>query len=163
LDTSATPPATPPTDPKAIIQSELKAAMKAKDTPRLNVLRSVLAAITNASKTSTPVATPSHLYALLSKQISASNKAIEEFEAAKRDDLVQKEKAQVEILESYKSKIESLKSEDIDGILEKIMVEVKDKGVKFGYVMKEVQKVIAEKPHDAQYLVEKIKSLLGPK
>jgi uncharacterized protein YqeY len=137
--------------------------MRAKDTPRLNVLRAVLAAITNASKTSTPVATPSHLYTLLSKQISASNKAIEEFEAAKRDDLVQKEKAQVEILESYKSKIESLKSEDIDGILEKIMVEVKDKGAKFGDIMKEVQKVIAGKPHDSQYLVEKIRSLVGSK
>jgi uncharacterized protein YqeY len=137
--------------------------MRAKDTPRLNVLRSLLASITNASKTSSPITTPTHLYNLLSKQISASERAVAEFETAKRDDLVQKEKEQIEILESYRSGIESLKSEDIDGILEKIMVEVKDKGAKFGDVMKEVQKVIAGKPHDSQYLVEKIKSLMGTK
>ncbi|KAF2714184.1 hypothetical protein K504DRAFT_462612 [Pleomassaria siparia CBS 279.74] len=158
--TEASPTATPAsTDPKTVIQSELKTALRAKDTPRLNVLRSVLAAITNASKTSTPVSTPSHLYALLNKQISASQKAIAEFETAKRDDLVQKEKTQVEILEGYRNGIESLGKEELDEILGKISKEAKE--LKFGDVMKEAQKLIAGRPYETQYLIDQIKSLIA--
>ncbi|KAF2789035.1 hypothetical protein K505DRAFT_328526 [Melanomma pulvis-pyrius CBS 109.77] len=150
-------PTDPPTDPKTHIQSELKAALRAKDTPRLNVLRSVLASITNASKTSTPITLPSHLYTLLSKQISASTKAISEFEAANRDDLVQKEKTQVEILEGYRNGIESLGKEDLDVILKGLAKEGAE--LKFGELMKRAQAEIKGRPYDTQYLVEKLKAL----
>jgi len=150
------------TDPKTYIQSQLKLALRAKDTPRLNVLRSILASVTNASHTPSPITTSSHLYNLLSKQISASQKAIEEFEQAKRKDLEEKERKQVEILEEYRNGIESLKSNDIDEILMRILDDIKAKGagLKFGDVMKEAQKAIAGRPHDSQYLIDKIKSVV---
>jgi uncharacterized protein len=83
------------------LKGDLKTAMRAKDAARLAVLRSVLAAVTNASKTAKPVATDAQLVALLQKTARASEDATAEFRAAGRDDLVDKEQRQVDILREY--------------------------------------------------------------
>src|SRR3954471_6261859 len=61
------------------LRTDLKSAMRAKDTARLSVLRSLLADITNASKTSSPITNDVALLALLRKRISASQTATDEF------------------------------------------------------------------------------------
>ncbi|KAK7927954.1 hypothetical protein PG985_004952 [Apiospora marii] len=83
------------------LKSDLKTAMRAKDAPRLAVLRSVLAATLNASKTASPIATDAQLVALLRKTARASRDAAAEFQDAGRADLVDKEQAQIAILEEY--------------------------------------------------------------
>src|SRR5262245_51749597 len=83
-----------PTVVLSTLQPDLKTALRSKDKPRLAVLRALLAEITNASKTAKPIATDSHFYTLLARQIKSSNAAIEEFAAAKREDLVEKERGQ---------------------------------------------------------------------
>ena len=93
------PIATPPLLAK--LKGDLKAAMKAKDTPRLSVLRAILAAVLNASKTESPIRTDAQLVGLLRKTEATSLAAVEEFRAAKRQDLVDKEQAQVGVLQEY--------------------------------------------------------------
>ena len=80
---------------------DLKAAMRAKDATRLAVLRSIMSATLNASKTDKPIRTDAQLVALLRKTARASQDAVAGFKAAGRDDLVEKEDAQIKVLEEY--------------------------------------------------------------
>ncbi|OAA59561.1 hypothetical protein SPI_05759 [Niveomyces insectorum RCEF 264] len=99
---SAKPPTTATTPPLlAKLKGDLKAAMKAKDAPRLTVLRTILAATLNASKTAQPIRTDAQLVALLRKTARASQEAAAEFRGADRADLAEKEEAQIRVLEEY--------------------------------------------------------------
>lgn len=101
---SAPPSADAPPAPSPLLarlKGDLKTAMRAKDAARLAVLRSVLAAVTNASKTARPVATDAQLVALLQKTARASEDATAEFRGAGRADLVDKEQRQIDILREY--------------------------------------------------------------
>ncbi|KAI1805211.1 GatB/YqeY domain-containing protein [Daldinia bambusicola] len=83
------------------IKGDLKTAMRAKDAPRLTAIRSVLSAVLNASKTASPITTDAQLVALLRKSQRACDDAAAEFQAAGRQDLVDKEREQVGILAEY--------------------------------------------------------------
>ncbi|AEO66982.1 c44127a5-0dc4-4b9b-a819-27faa998b59a [Thermothielavioides terrestris] len=83
------------------LKEDLKTAMRAKDANRLAVLRSVLAATLNASKTDKPIRTDVQLVSLLQKMARKSQEAAEEARAAGREDLVEKEEAQQRIFEEY--------------------------------------------------------------
>ncbi|KAK0391269.1 hypothetical protein NLU13_0770 [Sarocladium strictum] len=92
-----------PKTPKSLplIKNDLKSAMRAKDAPRLAVLRNILSANLNASKTSSPVQTDVQLVALLRKLRKPYEDAAAEAEAAGRSDLVEKERQQLDILDGY--------------------------------------------------------------
>ncbi|KAI1470838.1 GatB/YqeY domain-containing protein [Daldinia caldariorum] len=83
------------------IKGDLKTAMRAKDASRLTAIRSVLSAVLNASKTSSPITTDAQLVVLLRKSQRACDDAAAEFQAAGRQDLVDKEREQVAILGEY--------------------------------------------------------------
>ncbi|KAJ4300435.1 hypothetical protein N0V88_003110 [Collariella sp. IMI 366227] len=94
--------AVPPPPPLlSKIKDDLKAAMRAKDTNRLAVLRAVLAAALNASKTDKPFRTDAQVVGLLRKSAGKSADAAAEFRGAGREDLAEKEEAQRKILEEY--------------------------------------------------------------
>lgn len=95
----ATPPPPPPLLSK--LKDDLKAAMRAKDANRLAVLRSVLAATLNASKTDKPIKTDVQLVSLIQKSARKSQEAAAEARQAGREDLAEKEEAQQRILEEY--------------------------------------------------------------
>ncbi|MCJ1419695.1 hypothetical protein MMC32_006051 [Xylographa parallela] len=118
----------------------MKAAMKAKDTNRLNVLRGILAETTNASKTSSPFKTDIQLLSLLKKRAAASKAAAQEFGAARRDDLKDKEEAQVEVLEEYAAKVETVGTDEIMEAIAKVVEEMRTDGVSVnkGSVLKAV-------------------------
>ncbi|KAI1344593.1 GatB/YqeY domain-containing protein [Xylariaceae sp. FL0016] len=83
------------------LKADLKTAMRAKDAPRLTAIRSVLAATLNASKTASPVQTDAQLVQLMRRQQRTASESVADFAAAGRDDLVEKENAQIAILEEY--------------------------------------------------------------
>ncbi|KAL2134786.1 hypothetical protein VTI74DRAFT_10860 [Chaetomium olivicolor] len=85
------------------LKEDLKTAMRAKDTNRLSVLRAVLAATLNASKTDKPIKTDAQLVSLLRKSAGKAAEAAAEARAAGREDLAEKEEAQQKILEEYAS------------------------------------------------------------
>ncbi|EFX01397.1 hypothetical protein CMQ_6339 [Grosmannia clavigera kw1407] len=113
----------PPPPMLARLKGDLKAAMKAKDAARLAVLRSVLAATLNASKTAQPISTDAQLVALLRRTARASQDAAAEFRSANRADLADKEDAQIAILESYarESGIESVGPEQVQAAAEAVL------------------------------------------
>ena len=152
------------------LQPDLKAALRSKDKPRLAVLRALLADITNASKTSTPVASDATFYLLLQKQIKASHAAVGEFQAAKRDDLVDKEKVQLAVLKEYRDRIHVLAPAAMASLVRRVVAEEKGRdearwaamkeSARHGFLMgKTFAKVGGESPMDAGALkavIEKV-------
>ncbi|KAF2188725.1 GatB/YqeY domain-containing protein [Zopfia rhizophila CBS 207.26] len=142
------------------LKEDLKTAMRSKDKPRLAVLRSMLAEITNASKTPRPITTDAHLMSLLLKQIAASQKAVAEFESVKRDDLVEKEKGQIAVLGEYVDGIPRVGKQEIEEMVGRVVEEVRVKGGKLqlGPVMGKMMGEIQGRPVDteeAKKIVEK--------
>ncbi|KAI1497698.1 GatB/YqeY domain-containing protein [Biscogniauxia marginata] len=101
-ETTAAATTTPPPPPLLQkLKTDLKTAMRAKDAPRLTVLRSILSAALNASKTASPVSTDAQVVGLLRRARRATEEARAEAEAAGRADLVEREEAQVRVLDEY--------------------------------------------------------------
>ena len=100
---------------------DLKTAMRAKATARLGVLRALLAEITNASKTSSPISDDLSLLALIKKKTGQSQGAIEEFEKAGRQDLVEKERSQKEILEEYAGDVKVMSREEVTEVVNSVI------------------------------------------
>lgn len=94
--------------------------MRAKDAPRLSVLRSVLSASNEAAKQDKEITTDVQVVKLLQKTASGINQAIEEAKKASRDDLVEKEEAQIKIVDEYitKANIDILSEEEMESIIE---------------------------------------------
>lgn len=122
------------------IRNDLKTAMRAKDAARLNVLRSLLAEVTNAAKSPNPVKTDMQLLSMLRKRQAAAKAASLEFKAAGRDDLVEKEQAQVDVLDEYSGDVELMATEDVKAAIQSTIDELKAKtpDLKAGPVMKAI-------------------------
>ncbi|KAI4867103.1 GatB/YqeY domain-containing protein [Hypoxylon rubiginosum] len=141
---SDAPPPAPPLLQK--IKADLKTAMRAKDAARLTAIRSILAASLNASKTASPIATDAQVVALLRRTQRASADASAEFAAASRQDLVDKEQAQIGILEEYAaaSGVEELDEEQLRAVVAGVVTALTSEGgggdgkVRMGDVMKKL-------------------------
>jgi hypothetical protein len=88
------------------ITEDLKSAMRAKDKVRLRTLRSLRAAITNKEIDKRQEGDGGELdeqeqMALVRKQVKQRKDSIEQYEKAGRDDLVEKEQAEIDVLEDY--------------------------------------------------------------
>jgi len=112
--------------------------MRAKDKARLSVLRSVLADITNQSKTPSPIRDDLALLSLLRKRIGAAQGAVEEFKKADREDLVEKEQAQVDILKEYASGVKTIDVEEVRRAVKSVIGSLRGEGkkVNLGEVLK---------------------------
>ena len=136
---AAPSPSAPSTPPLLLkIREDLKTAMRAKDTPRLNVLRGLLAEITNAAKTPNPITSDMQLLSLLRKRSSAAVQAAKEFEAAGRPELKDKEDAQIAILEAYAGQVETVGEQEIVNVVAEAIKVLQGDNKKFnqGDVMK---------------------------
>ena len=71
------------------------------DLNRLDVLRGLLSDVTNAAKTTNPVTTDAQMLKIIQRRVKSSEAAVEEFQSAKRDDLKDREVAQIAVLEAY--------------------------------------------------------------
>ena len=95
---------------------------------RLNVLRAILAETTNASKTSAPIRTDIQLLSLLRKRITASRSAAEEFSTAHRDDLRDKEQAQIAVMEEYAAGVETVGLDEIAEVVARVIGKIRTDG-----------------------------------
>lgn len=128
------------------IREELNVAMKARDTLRVSVLRGLIAAFTNelVAKGIRPQETISDddALAVIKRGVKQRKDSIEQFRSGKREDLAQKEEAEMKILEGYlpaqmpREQIETVAKQ----LKEKLGIMDKSKmGVFMGAVMKELK------------------------
>ena len=109
------------------LNEDLKAAMRAKDKVRLRTLRSLRSALKNKEIDQRQdgaeiVLSEQDQLAVLRKQVSQREDSIEQYEAAGRDDLVQKEQEELAVLEDYMPA--PLSDEELRSRLESIVKEV---------------------------------------
>ncbi|MFB6248610.1 MAG: GatB/YqeY domain-containing protein [Salinibacter sp.] len=88
------------------LSEDLKAAMRAKDKVRLRTLRSLRSALKNKEidqrqDGADTVLSDQDQLAVLRKQVTQREDSIEQYEEAGRDDLVQKEREELAVLEDY--------------------------------------------------------------
>lgn len=109
------------------MKTDLKTAMRAKDAPRLSVLRAVISASNDAAKKDQEVKSNEDVFALLQKTASGINQAVGEARRANRADLVEKEEAQLKVVEEYMQKagLDFLSEDEIRAILRQRIAELR--------------------------------------
>lgn len=128
------------------IREELKEAMLAKDTLKTSVLRGLLAAFVNelVAQKRKPQEELSNdeVLMVIKKAVKQRKDSIEQFEKGGRNDLAEKEKAELIILEKYLPKMMSKEEIKKVAIAKKEALGVTDKnktGVLMGSLMKDLQ------------------------
>ena len=119
------------------IKQDIVVSMKEKN-GEIVVLRSLDSAIQlSIINSKTSVITDDVVITVLEKSIKQRNESIDAFTKGNRDDLVQKEKSEVEILKRYLPK--QLTEDEIATIIDDVIIETKASSIKdMGNVMKVV-------------------------
>ncbi|GAB0137703.1 hypothetical protein EsDP_00005959 [Epichloe bromicola] len=149
------------------IKADLKTAMRAKDAPRLSVLRAIMSASLNASKTSNPIRTDVQLVALIRRIQKSSQDAVSDAEAAGREDLVDKENEQIRILDEYLagSGVRTLGEAELKTLIQDAIEASKNAGTAtkslVGDVMKRLAGALEGKDVDRKAVAGSVKELTG--
>lgn len=109
------------------VSNDLKEAMKAKDKVRLRALRSLRSALANKEidqreEGTETVLSEQDALAVVRKQVKQREDSIEQYEEAGREDLVEKEQEEIDVLEDYLPA--ELSDEELAERLEAIIEEV---------------------------------------
>ena len=83
------------------ITEDMKAAMRAKDAPRLLTIRGLLAACKQREVDERIVLDDAAVIAIIDKLVKQRKDSITQFSAGNRPDLVEKEAAELQVLEGY--------------------------------------------------------------
>ena len=86
---------------KAKIKEDIKTAMRAKETVKRDTLRNLSAAIKQIEVDERKDLNDSEVEAILTKYAKQREDALNQFKEAGRDDLVEKEQAELEIVRAY--------------------------------------------------------------
>lgn len=117
------------------IMSDMKQAMKDKDKIRLNTVRMIKSALMNEKIKLGHDLNPDEELTVLNREKKQREESIDEFVKAKRDDLIDSTKKELEVVESYMPK--QLSKDELDKIISETVEEVGAKGKSdFGKVMK---------------------------
>ena len=120
---------------KEKLQQDLKEAIRSRDAQRKSVIRMCLSAIQRAEVEQGGELDDTALVAVLQKEAKQRRDAIEQFEDADRPDLLEAEKAELVILESYLPQM--LSRDEIAEEAHQVIEEVDASGLKdLGAVMR---------------------------
>jgi len=142
------------------INEDLNNALKAKNSVRVDTLRSVRAEILKMDKSGmNREMNEEEEIQLLNKQAKMRKESIEMFEGAGRQDLVNKEQAQLDIISEYLPK--QMSPEEAETMVNRIVADSGGTSQKdFGKVMGEVMKQLKGKI-DGKVLQELVKNKLS--
>ncbi len=122
---------------KERLKADMKEAMKAKDKIKLSTIRMINSLIKNAEIEKRGELTDEEIIQLLMKYAKQRKESIEMYEKGGRQDLVEKEKAELAVVESYLPK--QMSGEEIREIVKQTIEEVGASSIKdMGKVMKAV-------------------------
>ena len=141
------------------IISDLTASMKAQDAARTSTLRMVKAAMMNRQIEKGGELDDDDMQKLLRSLVKQRRDSIEQYEKAGRQELVDKEKAEVEVIETYLPQAAS--HEEIEQAVSAAIAETRASSMKdMGKVMKAVQAALAGKNADGRLVSEVVKARL---
>ncbi|QKV52454.1 GatB/YqeY domain-containing protein [Comamonas antarctica] len=126
------------------ITDDMKTAMRAKDSERLGTIRMLLAAMKQKEVDERVVLDDVAIIAIVDKLIKQRKDSIAAFETANRQDLVDKEKAELEVLKVYLP--QRMTADEVTAAVQAIVAELGAKGPgDMGKVMGAVKTQLAGK------------------
>lgn len=142
------------------IEEDLIAAMKAQEALKLSVLRMMKAALKNKQvELGKPLEDPDAV-AVLRTLVAQRRDSVEQFRKGGRDELADKEEAEIKIVEAYLPAAAS--EEDMDSAVAAAIAETGAAGPKdLGKVMKAAMAKLAGKNADGKRVNEKVRAKLG--
>jgi len=142
------------------VNGDIAAAMKSKETTRLSALRMLKAAIMNKGVEKAHDLDDAEVVQVVSTLVKQRRDSIEQFAKAGRTDLVDKETAEIAVLEGYLPPAASVA--DIDAAIAEAIAETGATSVKdMGKVMKAVMPRLAGKNADGRAVNEAVRRKLG--
>ena len=142
------------------IVKDLTAAMKAQDANRTSTLRMVKAAMMNRQIEKGSELDDEDMQKLLRSLVKQRRDSVEQYEKAGRQELVDKEKAEIAVIETYLPQAAS--KEEIEQAVAAAIAETGATSMKdMGGVMKTVQAALAGKNADGKLISEVVKARLG--
>ena len=127
---------------KESLQQDMKAAMRGGDKRRLGVIRLIMAAVKQREVDERIELDDGQLVAVLDKMAKQRRESIEQFKKAGRDDLVEQEEFELEILKAYLP--EQLDDAEIDTLVDEAIKNtgassIKDMGKVMGQLKNKLQ------------------------
>ncbi len=143
------------------LTEDLKQAMRQRDEQRRSTLRLVMAAIKNAEIEKRRELEEGELLAIIAKEAKQRHESIAQFERGGRQDLADREKAELQILLAYLP--EQLSREEIEAQARQIIAEVGAASpAQMGQVMRRLMPLMQGKA-DGKLVSQVVKELLAGK
>ncbi len=146
-------------DLKRSITDAIKGAMKSGDVVKKDTLRMLMASVNNAEKAKQSTLENADILGIIAKEVKKHQESIDAFKQGNRQDLVDKETAEMAILQSYLP--EQMSREDITAAAREAIGAVGAQGPgDKGNVMKELMPKLKGKA-DGKEINEVVTELLG--
>lgn len=142
------------------IISDLTASMKAQDSQRTSTLRMVKAAMMNRKIEKGSELDDEEMQKLLRSLVKQRRDSIEQYEKAGRQELVDKEQAEIAVIETYLPQAAS--AAEIEAAVAAAIAETGATSIKdMGKVMKAAQTALAGKNADGKVVADMVKAKLA--
>jgi hypothetical protein len=142
------------------VEKDLLAAMKAHEELKLSVLRMMKAALVNKRIELGKALEDAEAMAVLRTLVKQRRESVEAFRKGGRNDLADKEEAEIKIVEAYLPAAAS--DEEIDAAVSAVIAETGASSVKdLGKVMKAAMAKLAGKNVDGKRVNERVRAKLG--
>lgn len=141
------------------IEAQLKDAMRAQDKDRLMALRNIKSVLKNKAIDAKRDLNDGEVIQVLSTLAKQRKESIEAFQSGGRQDLVEKEAAELKVIEEFLP--QQLSAEELERTIREAITETQAQGAKdMGKVMKAVQPKVMGRA-DGKVVSELVKKLLG--
>src|SRR5882672_948892 len=141
---------------KEKIISDMTAAMKAKDAARTSTLRMLKSAIDYREKEKSEALDDEDLTKLLRSQLKQRRDSVDQYQKGGRQDLVEKETAEIAVIETYLPQAAS-----VEEIEQAVMTAISETGAtsmkEMGAVMKATMVILAGKNPEGRTVSETVK------
>lgn len=145
---------------KQQILADLTASMKAQDAPRTSTLRMVKAALQNREIEKGGELDDDEMSKLLRSLVKQRHDSVEQYEKAGRQELADKETAEITVIEAYLP--QSASRETIEAAVTAAIAETAASSIKdMGKVMKAAQAALAGQNADGRTISEIVKAKLN--
>ena len=142
------------------IEVELKEAIRARDENKRNAIRLVLTALKVKEKEIKRPLNEAEAQQVLSSQIKQRKDSVEQFAKAGRQDLVDKEESEIQVLQDFLP--EALDQKVLERMIEEVICEANAGGIKYmGKVMKILMPKVAGRA-DGKLVNDLVRRRLNP-
>ncbi len=142
------------------LTEDLKLAMKSRDQLRMDVIRMIKAAVLNKEVELKRDLDDAEMSRVMTTLVKQRRESVEQFEKAKRTELAEKERREIEIIETYLP--QPLTHQELEALVVSVISETGSSSMKdMGPIMKAVMARVAGQPIDGKQVSDLVKSKLS--